>query len=94
MESFTDALKGKFADNDLNGIEDLLRTLNGCKIDHTDVRDLSPVAELPFKIHDLLHIGLRRVIEIAEAAVRELNRENVSTSFILIRAASRRAAFC
>jgi hypothetical protein len=41
---------------------------------------------MPFKIHDLLQIGLRRTLELAEASIRELNRQNVSTSMVLVRA--------
>lgn len=87
MEWFTREFKRKFQDKDIDKIETLLQTLRERKERSTDVRDLSPVAKLPFKVYDLLQIGLRRNLELAEAAVRELNRQNVSTSFVLARAA-------
>lgn len=86
MESFARALKCKFEDQGLDTIENALRQLIAKKEKVTDIRTLSPVAKMPFKIHDLLQIGLRRGLELSEASVRELNRQNVSTSLVLIRA--------
>jgi hypothetical protein len=85
MEWFTRAFKRKFSDKDLPKIERLLRDLAVRKEKETNVRTLSPVAKMPVKIHDLLQIGLRRSLELAEASVRELNREHVSSSFVLVR---------
>ena len=86
MEWFARALKRKFNNKDFERVEGTLATLIRLKERTTDVRTLSPVAKMPFKVHDLLQIGLRRNIELTEAAVRELNRQNVTTSMVLARA--------
>ncbi len=86
MEWFARSLKRKLEDRDLDKIEETLLVLIASKEKVTDVRNLSPFAKMPFKIHDLLQIGLRRNIELAEASIRELNRQNVTTSMVLVRA--------
>jgi len=79
-------LQRKFVDQNLYRIEERLLSLIGMREKVTDVRDHSPVAKMPFKVHDLLQIGLRRTLELAEASIRELNRQNVTTSMVLVRA--------
>jgi hypothetical protein len=86
MEWFARSLKRKLDDPELDRIEVALQELLAKKEEYTDVRALSPAAKMPFKTHDLLQIGLRRVLELADASVRELNRQNVSTSMVLVRA--------
>lgn len=85
MEQFTEAFGQRIGEEDLRKIEQLLASLPERSDKWTDVRALSPVAKLPFKIYDLLQIGLRRSLELGDASVRELNRENVTTSMVLVR---------
>jgi hypothetical protein len=86
MEWFASSLKRKLNDPDLDKIEAVLEGLAAQKEKYTDTRALSPVSKMPFKIHDLLQIGLRRILELSDASVRELNRQNVSSSMVLVRA--------
>jgi hypothetical protein len=87
VEYFACSLKRKFKDKDLDKATAVLRKLIGRKVKAVNGRQLSPVAKLPSKIHDLLQIGLRRTIELAEAAVREMNRQSIAPTFVLVRGA-------
>jgi len=68
-------------------IEETLGKLTGWLAPSMDGRALSPVSKLPAKLFDLEQVGLRRVMELAEASVREMNRGNVIVSYVLVRAA-------
>ena len=47
---------------------------------------LSPVSSIPSKAADLLQLGTRRSVDLAESAIREMNREALNSSCILTRA--------
>ena len=73
-------------DDDITRVEETLAKLQGWLVTSIDGRALSPVSKLPAKLFDLLQVGLRRTIELAEAAVREMNGGNVVVSYVLVRA--------
>ena len=86
MESFSEEVKALYGDRDEPAkIETALLRLNALKVDSSDGLALSPVSKLPSKLFDLVQFGVRRGIELGEAAVRESNRLNVSSSSVLVR---------
>jgi len=86
MELFSIVVKALFRDCDEpRKIEERLERLNALKVDSSDGLALSPVSQLPSKLFDLVQFGIRREVELAEAAIRELNRLNVSSSSTLVR---------
>jgi len=88
METFTAEFRRLHEkDDDIQRIEETLGKLTGWLAPSMDGRALSPVSKLPAKLFDLEQVGLRRVMELAEASVREMNRGNVIVSYVLVRAA-------
>jgi hypothetical protein len=86
MESFSKELETLYGDRDEPALIELaIERLNALKVDSSDGRALSPVSTLPSKLFDLVQFGMRRGIELGEAAVREINRLNVSSSCTLVR---------
>src|SRR6266568_5165919 len=86
MESFSEELKALYGDRDEPAkIERALSRLNELKVDSSDGLSLSPVSRLPSQLFELVQFGVRRGIELGEAAVREINRLNVSSSSALVR---------
>lgn len=86
MESFSDEVKTLYGDRDEPAkIEEALARLDALKVASSDGIALSPVSTLPSKLFDLVQFGVRRGIELGEAAVREINRLNVSSSCTLVR---------
>jgi len=66
-------------------IEKALEDLAAVKVDSSDGLALSPVSRLPSKFFGLVQFGVRRSVELGEAAVRELNRFSMSSSCTLVR---------
>jgi hypothetical protein len=86
MEYFDDSIKSDFPEhNTPNDIEAALDTLYSLKVAECDGIALSPVSKLPAQVIILLQVGLRRTIELAEAAIREINRRHLVTSSQLCR---------
>lgn len=86
MERFVEGVKRVCVNDTPDQIELVLEDLLKRKIRRVDLRTVSPVAGVPLKVFQLFQIGLWRTTELAEAAVRELNREHVSSSHVLVRA--------
>lgn len=72
---------------DADRVEELLETLAARRLTSVNVLHLSPVTTEPAKIHNLVQIGLRRVLELSAGAVREMSARNVTNTFVLVRAA-------
>ena len=68
-------------------IEARLTELIDLKVPSCDGIGLSPASKLPAKVFILMQVGLRRTIELAEAAMREMAKEDVSSTCVLVRAA-------
>jgi hypothetical protein len=86
MEQFTADFQRRYSSEDAAKIEATLRTLNAQKVDSIDIRTISEVASTPSKLLTLLQVGLRRVIDLSEAAVREMNQQKVVPAIVLVRA--------
>ena len=56
------------------------------KVPEIDGYLLSPVSSLPSKIADLLKLGTRRTIDLAESTIREMNLQQVNSACLLTRA--------
>jgi len=86
MEHFDDSVKRDFPEhNTPNDIEAALDTLHKLKVAECDGLALSPVSKLPAQVFILLQAGLRRTIELTEAAIREVNHRHMVTSALLAR---------
>jgi hypothetical protein len=72
--------------NRCDDIDAALADLARKKVSEIDGYLLSPVSSLPSKIADLLQLGTRRAIELAESAIREMNLQQVNSSCLLARA--------
>ena len=59
----------------------------GCRLLIPDRLLVSPVSSLPSKVADVLQLGTRRTIDLTESAIREINREQVISSCLLVRGA-------
>ena len=68
-------------------VEERLKELIDLKVPICDGIGLSPVSPLPAKVFILMQVGLRRTIELTEASMREIIRQNVSSTCVLVRAA-------
>src|SRR5260370_42681548 len=86
MERFDESIKAASPEhNRPSGIEAGLDTLIRLKVPECDGYALSPVSTMPATVCLLLQSGLRRTIELTEAAIREINRRNLVTSALLAR---------
>jgi uncharacterized protein YbcI len=86
MEQFEDSIKREFPDTAMPGdIERMLDVLHKLKVQECDGIAFSNVSKMPALIVILLQVCLRRTIELAEAAIREMNRRNLATSALMAR---------
>jgi hypothetical protein len=86
MERFDENIKRDFPEhNTPNDIEAALDTLHSLKMAACDGLALSPVSKVPAQVFILLQVGLRRTIELSEAAIREINRRHLVTAALLSR---------
>jgi len=86
MEHFDDSIKRDFPQhNTPNDIEAALDTLRRLRVPECDGIALSPVSKLPDQVTILLQVGLRRTIELSEAAIREIDHRHLVTSSQLCR---------
>jgi hypothetical protein len=87
METLSATIREKHPeDGSCDDIDNALRELAARKVPAIDGYLLSPVASLPSKIADLLQLGTRRTIDLAESAIREMNLQQVNSSCLLARA--------
>jgi hypothetical protein len=87
METFSATVRQTHArDNRCDEIDAALAQLAQRKVQEIDGYLLSPVSSLPSKIADLLQLGTRRAIDLAESAIREMNLQQVNSSCLLVRA--------
>ncbi len=88
MEQFSEAVVQLVQEQaDPAKIEAALRRLLARKVEAVDGFAVSPVSRLPVKIVVLHQVGVRRVIELTDASIREINRQDVSAMCVLVRAA-------
>jgi hypothetical protein len=87
MESFDESIKAEFPDhNTPMDIEMGLDRMHRLKVPACDGIGLSPVSKVPAQMMIFTQVALRRAVELAEAAIREINRRNLVTSALLARA--------
>lgn len=88
MERFDDAIRVDYPEHDTpNDIETALEAFHRLKLPACDGIALSPVSKLPAQLTTLTQVSVRRMIELTEAAIREINRRNLVTTALLSRAA-------
>lgn len=86
MAGFDDSIKREFPEH--NGPEDIetaLDAMRELKRPECDGIALSAVSKAPAQVIILLQVGLRRTIELAEAAIREINLRNLVSTALLSR---------
>ena len=86
MKQFTTEFQKQYPSEDAAKIEATLQTLKAQKVDSIDIRTISEVAGTPSKLVILLQVGLRRVVDLSAAGIREMNRHNVVPAIVLVRA--------
>jgi len=87
MERFSEVIKRKYADFRLEEVEATMDRLMTRVVPESDGYMLSPGSMAPAMVFDLLQCGLRRTIELTDAAIKEINVSNMTTSCVLSRAA-------
>jgi hypothetical protein len=86
MALFDESIKREFPEH--NGPEDIetaLDAMRELKRPECDAIALSPVSKAPAQVIILLQAGLRRTIELTEAAIREINLRNLVSTALLSR---------
>ena len=87
METLSAKIRERYSrDNSCEDIDAALAVLASHKVPDIDGYLLSPVSSIPSKVADLLQLGTRRSIDLAESTIRETNREQLNSSCILARA--------
>ena len=87
METFSATIRQKHSrGNRCEDIDSAIAKLQARKVAEIDGYLLSPVSSIPSKAADLLQLGTRRSVDLAESAIREMNREALNSSCILTRA--------
>lgn len=87
MELLSDAIRGKHSRGDrCQDIDEALTALVARKVSDIDGYLLSPVSSTPSRIADVLQLGTRRCVDLAESTIREVNLERMNSSCLLARA--------
>src|SRR5271169_4889020 len=87
METISATIRKRHArEGSCDAIDTALGELVARKVPEIDGYLLSPVSSLPSKTADVLQLGTRRTIDLAESAIREINLEQVNGSCLLVRA--------
>jgi hypothetical protein len=87
MERLSDVIRQKHArDNRCEDIDAAIAALVARKVVEIDGYLLSPVSSTPSRIADVLQLGTRRCVDLAESTIREMNLERLNSSCILARA--------
>ena len=86
MERFSEAIQSAYEEHECPlCIHEVLGRLIERKVPEIDGYLLSPVSSLPSKVADVLQLGTRRTIDLTESSIREINREQVISSCLLVR---------
>ena len=86
MALFDESIKREFPEhNGPKDIETALNAMRELKRPECDGIALSPVSKAPAQVIILLQVGLRRTIELTEAAIREINLRNLVSTALLSR---------
>ena len=86
MERFSGAIQSAYEEHECPPrIHEALGRLIERKVPEIDGYLLSPVSSLPSKVADVLQLGTRRTIDLTESSIREINREQVISSCLLVR---------
>lgn len=86
MERFDESIKVEFPEHNTPAdIETGLDTMHRLTVSVCDGIGLSPLSKVPAQMMIFTQVALRRTVELAEAAVREINRRNLVTSALLAR---------
>ena len=86
MERFSGAIQSAYEEHECPpNIHEALGRLIERKVPKIDGYLLSPVSSLPSKVADVLQFGTRRTIDLTESSIREINREQVISSCLLVR---------
>src|SRR5947209_1522475 len=87
MARFDESIKREFPEhNGPENIETALDAMRNLKLPECDGIALSPVSKAPAQVIILLQVGLRRTIELSEAAIREINLRKLVSTAVLSRA--------
>ena len=87
METLSAKIRERYSrDNSCEDIDAALAVLAPRKVPEIDGYLLSPVSSIPSEVADLLQLGTRRSIDLAESTIRETNREQLNSSCVLARA--------
>lgn len=87
METLSATIRQKHSrGNRCEDIDSAIAALQARKVAEIDGYLLSPVSSIPSKAADLLQLGTRRSVDLAESAIREMNREALNSSCVLTRA--------
>ena len=88
METLSAKIREKHSSgNSCEDIDAALTALALRKVPEIDGYLFSPVSNIPSKVADLLQLGTRRSIDLAESTIRETKREQLNSSCVLARAA-------
>ena len=86
MERFSVAIQNAYEEHESPPcIHEALGRLIERKVPEIAGHLLSPVSSLPSKVADVLQLGTRRTIDLTESSIREINREQVISSCLLVR---------
>lgn len=87
MESITAEVRALFKPGweAPDSIEQSLALMKQLRIAECDGIGLSPVSKMPAVIVVFMQVGLRRAIELTEAALREINQKHLSAASLLVR---------
>ena len=86
MEQFSGAIQSAYEEHGCpRHLHEALGRLIERKVPEIDGYLLSPVSTLPSKVADILQLGTRRTIDLTESSIREINREQVISSCLLVR---------
>ena len=86
MECFSEAIQNEYEEHECPlRIHEALGRLRQKKVPEIDGYLLSPVSILPTKVANVLQLGTRRTLDLTESSIREINREQVISSCLLVR---------
>jgi hypothetical protein len=87
MERLSDTIRAKHArGNRCEEIDAAIAALVARRVIEIDGYLLSPVSSTPSRIADVLQLGTRRRVDLAESTIREMNLERLNSTCILARA--------
>lgn len=87
MGRFSDEIRTRFPEYDNPAkIEEHLADLETRLVAMVDGREVSPVASIPVKMVVILQVGMRRVLELGNAALAEINGQHLTAMCVLVRA--------